>query len=544
MSNCDCNMDDGFGCEFNDELNVGLGNEFNDGFGNEFNDEFGNEFNEGFGNEFNDGFGNEFNDGLGDEFNDEFGNEFNDGFGNEFNDGLGDGLNNNFYDEFSNEIVIEEKQESLIKSYVKDVIYFTDKYDFQISFNLVNDETFNDEYYDEYYEFEIIIDTKNLNIPEKVLKIWNVDTQIILKLSVCSNKIYCILLNYDGKQSLAIEQMNEILKKYITNTFISLKNIYEYILLRFSNLQKFCSLCDEPHLFDLNNVMPCICNRIFCVWRWQILGLDKNSHIIGMDYKVIKLLWNMLKCTIMSNRINDILIPYPIICDTETQNIIISEEKKDDKLLRDIISKINIDEIKEISALHEYFNKSHNLALPLLNWMISTNKTFIHPLDNDKYIELMCCEEQFIMLYNSPEKMIKFNNKKNKYGSVFAFHGSGTDNWHSIIRHGLFNASGTKYQLNGALYGSGVYVSHTANYSLQYSQNSQNNLNQKFSYFCICEIINNPKKITKHGNIWVIKDSKLVETRFLLKYKKTVSLSPDVDSTNNTFIDQVTKAMM
>ncbi len=40
---------------------------------------------------------------------------------------------------------------------------------------------------------------------------------------------------------------------------------------------------------------------------------------------------------------------------------------------------------------------------------------------------------------------------------------------HSILRHGLRNASGTKLQLNGAAYGAGIYLSPAASVSLGYS---------------------------------------------------------------------------
>jgi hypothetical protein len=56
------------------------------------------------------------------------------------------------------------------------------------------------------------------------------------------------------------------------------------------------------------------------------------------------------------------------------------------------------------------------------------------------------------MLVDDPKKSIKFNKDREKYGffillklgSYFCFHGSGIENWHSILRTGLINASNTK----------------------------------------------------------------------------------------------------
>lgn len=75
---------------------------------------------------------------------------------------------------------------------------------------------------------------------------------------------------------------------------------------------------------------------------------------------------------------------------------------------------------------------------------------------------------QYLLLSAPPEKESKFRELKKKYGSVFAFHGSSSENWHSILRRGLINASGTKLQVNGAAYGSGIYISPHAGTSFGY----------------------------------------------------------------------------
>lgn len=46
--------------------------------------------------------------------------------------------------------------------------------------------------------------------------------------------------------------------------------------------------------------------------------------------------------------------------------------------------------------------------------------------------------------------------------------GSPIENWHSIMRKGLVNASRTKLQLNGAAYGSGIYLSPESSVSFNY----------------------------------------------------------------------------
>lgn len=53
---------------------------------------------------------------------------------------------------------------------------------------------------------------------------------------------------------------------------------------------------------------------------------------------------------------------------------------------------------------------------------------------------------------------------------TYLFHGSPFHNWHSIIRNGLKNYSGTNKMTSGAAYGNGMYFSDNLNISSKYSQ--------------------------------------------------------------------------
>lgn len=48
----------------------------------------------------------------------------------------------------------------------------------------------------------------------------------------------------------------------------------------------------------------------------------------------------------------------------------------------------------------------------------------------------MKTEHQYMMMVDSPDKASKFKQMRKEYGSFFAFHGSGIENWHSILRRG------------------------------------------------------------------------------------------------------------
>ena len=100
-------------------------------------------------------------------------------------------------------------------------------------------------------------------------------------------------------------------------------------------------------------------------------------------------------------------------------------------------------------------------------------------------------------LISSPDQEEIFQQLKKKYGSIFSWHGSQPDRWHSIIRNGLINASNTKLMRCGAAYGPGIYLAHDSSVSMGYSGQFQNpwnasKLGRNFSVIALCEVINLP----------------------------------------------------
>lgn len=51
--------------------------------------------------------------------------------------------------------------------------------------------------------------------------------------------------------------------------------------------------------------------------------------------------------------------------------------------------------------------------------------------------------------------------------------GSSVENWHAILRKGLTNALGTNMQLNGAVYGPGIYLSPDSSISFSHATKHQ-----------------------------------------------------------------------
>lgn len=129
-------------------------------------------------------------------------------------------------------------------------------------------------------------------------------------------------------------------------------------------------------------------------------------------------------------------------------------------------------------------------ALGLLRWIIASNRSCIIQVDRCPgqeeddgslakiRLDQKCsnvAEEwlQFRFAQGSPDKEQRFlaalkaeqAELDTKYPTLFAFHGSPLQNWHSIIRHGL----DFKDTINGRAYGNGVYHAMEQNVSIGYS---------------------------------------------------------------------------
>eukprot|EP00670_Eutreptiella_braarudii_P011494 CAMPEP_0174319472 /NCGR_PEP_ID=MMETSP0810-20121108/8890_1 /TAXON_ID=73025 ORGANISM="Eutreptiella gymnastica-like, Strain CCMP1594" /NCGR_SAMPLE_ID=MMETSP0810 /ASSEMBLY_ACC=CAM_ASM_000659 /LENGTH=180 /DNA_ID=CAMNT_0015430031 /DNA_START=167 /DNA_END=709 /DNA_ORIENTATION=+ len=121
-------------------------------------------------------------------------------------------------------------------------------------------------------------------------------------------------------------------------------------------------------------------------------------------------------------------------------------------------------------------------------------------------VEGVHTEHQFILRSTPPEKERAFKQLKQEHrGTFYAFHGSGLGNWHSILRLGLKNFSGTEKQSHGAVYGPGIYMAVDGATALFYAgyghvgtgwQHSQFGASVKCS--ALCEIVNYGPEDGKH----------------------------------------------
>ncbi|XP_053498200.1 protein mono-ADP-ribosyltransferase PARP6 isoform X2 [Ictalurus furcatus] len=333
-----------------------------------------------------------------------------------------------------------------------------------------------------------------------------------------------------------------------------LVQIMKYSEQRIPTLNEYCVVCDEQHVFQNGSMLkPAVCTRELCVFSYYTLGVMSGAvEDVATGAEVVDLLVAMCRAALESSRKSIIFDPYPSVVDPFDPKALAFNPKKRsyDRLQKALDSIMSIREITQGSyvEIKKQMDKLDPLAHPLLQWIISSNRSHIVKLPLSRQLKFMHTTHQFLLLSSPPAKEARFRTARKLYGSTFAFHGSHIENWHSILRNGLVNASYTKLQLHGAAYGKGIYLSPISSISFGYSgmgkgqhhmptkeelvhhYNRVNTISQSLpvqsrflqsrnlNCVALCEVITS-KDLQKHGNIWVCPVPDHVCTRFFFVYE-------------------------
>lgn len=328
----------------------------------------------------------------------------------------------------------------------------------------------------------------------------------------------------------------------------------EFAEQRIPVLNEYCVVCDEPHVFQNGPMLrPTVCERELCVFAFQTLGvMNEAADEIATGAQVVDLLVSMCRSALESPRKVVIFEPYPSVVDpSDPQMLAFNPRKKNyDRVMKALDSITSIREMTQAPYLEikKQMDKQDPLAHPLLQWVISSNRSHIVKLPVNRQLKFMHTPHQFLLLSSPPAKESNFRAAKKLFGSTFAFHGSHIENWHSILRNGLVVASNTRLQLHGAMYGSGIYLSPMSSISFGYSgmnkkqkvsakdepassskssgasqsqrkgQQSQFLQSRNLKCIALCEVVTSPD-LHKHGEIWVVPNTDHVCTRFFFVYE-------------------------
>jgi len=184
------------------------------------------------------------------------------------------------------------------------------------------------------------------------------------------------------------------------------------------------------------------------------------------------------------------------------------------------------------------------LCQPMIEWICTSIRCTIQPIPKKARLHDFRTDFQYILVSAAPEQEEEFQRLKAEYGgSTFAFHGSRTENWHSIVRNGLKVASNTALMVCGARFGVGIYLSPLADVSARYSHcnvveeapsttpvidvdaysaedmtGSRCVDSRCMKLLAVCEVVQDRDLRKPLPEIWVAGNAAAVVTRFLLVY--------------------------
>jgi poly [ADP-ribose] polymerase 6/8 len=234
---------------------------------------------------------------------------------------------------------------------------------------------------------------------------------------------------------------------------------------------------------------PAVCTRDLCIFSFQTLRVASDAaddiatgaevvDLVRTPRKEKKARPSMLKIVFFvfvvpqlvcfatiaakSPRNNFIFDPFPTIFNPENpKEFILSPQHKGNKiffilslfffffshlflpdfnLVNQILGSFPSVEVmsqaKDFRDMKKKLDMAHVHAYALLQWIITSNRSFLVKLPQERSIASMATPHQYILASAAPEKERRFRELRAKYGSVFAFHGSPIENWHSILRTG------------------------------------------------------------------------------------------------------------
>ncbi|XP_060598202.1 protein mono-ADP-ribosyltransferase PARP6-like, partial [Ruditapes philippinarum] len=334
--------------------------------------------------------------------------------------------------------------------------------------------------------------------------------------------------------------------------------VFRYVRQRIPTMNEYCVICDARHVFQNGAMLkPTVCGKELCVFAFLNLGVMADAV---EDIEVVDLLISLTRAAALSNCNHIIFDPFPTVIDPDnTRNLLFTPNNRDYDLVKKVLQEMPSmsDMACMTSSLKQKLDQSNRSVYPVIQWIITSNRSHIVKLSPERRLEFMHTPHQFLLLSSPPAKEAAFQEAKKKHGSTFAFHGSSIENWHSIIRQGLMNASGTKLQVNGAAYGEGIYLSPHISTSMDYSRmgygsHSVNKNKSKpdtktrfltssnITCIAICEVITSPLK--KNNAIWVCPEPDNVCTRFFFVYEDGQVGDSSIDTQDSIFLKQIQEA--
>ncbi|XP_054159652.1 SKI family transcriptional corepressor 1 homolog-B-like [Oppia nitens] len=242
------------------------------------------------------------------------------------------------------------------------------------------------------------------------------------------------------------------------------------------------------------------------------------KSLMSYDFRL-----SLFASSLNSYRCDSILKPFP--------NHYISEdnEKQFDLVKRDLNS------IPSLVELQSGYQMSDN-CWRLLHWVMTCGqfKLVVRSVNSPDL------PQELTTLMNANQLALKFKpslvfevisqpkrsfvESRQRYGTFCAFHGSSTENFHSILNNGLINCLNKR-----DLYGSGTYITSRISVAIQFCPFvfgwNKSSLGKELSCLAVCQVIKHPDLMSQSSNgvpndYYVIQNDDLLHVSHVLVYCK------------------------
>ncbi|KAG1734953.1 uncharacterized protein EDB91DRAFT_1146148 [Suillus paluster] len=346
-----------------------------------------------------------------------------------------------------------------------------------------------------------------------------------------------------------------------------LETSFAYLLRRLALCSRYCVVCHKKLDTGFEALKPYVCNSDLCAYQYYSLNFGPSlEYDICKNTEMVDLLVSLAYVAAAEKNLDDPLprglalkVPDPVpgkpMRDFDTLNI---------GEMRKTITQL-IDTLPPIPDIKKYLEKKVTVGTkqaeverhgPLISCLphgpscagtlhacesliqiiqfiptrcVASCTAHLQELteEEDQVQNIGPQWRQFRFMVGAPDKEAKFkhaleqethgDSNAKKYPTLFAFHGSPLQNWHSIIRHGLWY----KTIAHGRAYGDGVYFAKDGSTSMGgYSPGSSQHWNNSAIIPSACvalaEIINLPTKFTSHDPYYVVKQTDWIMCRYLL----------------------------
>eukprot|EP01059_Diplonema_ambulator_P000347 TRINITY_DN10282_c0_g1_i1.p1 TRINITY_DN10282_c0_g1~~TRINITY_DN10282_c0_g1_i1.p1 ORF type:complete len:782 (+),score=148.22 TRINITY_DN10282_c0_g1_i1:231-2348(+) len=336
-----------------------------------------------------------------------------------------------------------------------------------------------------------------------------------------------------------------------------LNGIIRYLKYRMYSISQNCVICDKRLGFEC--VKTAVCNRPTCGFALEQYGLGCNPLAeIQRSSNLVDLMVTLAGVAIQSSSstsrdsfnpwCENIEVSAEYLKANDLKEYLEECEKSGSLHFRgngknwQLISKVlnKIPKVAEMAScttkteLRGILDARHPLCYPLLQWIISSNRSCLLPIEKKLQLKGLG-DNQWILCSSDPEKERRFRTRRAKMkkknggtGSFWAWHGSGSGNWHAILRLGLKNYSNTSMMSAGAAHGPGIYLAKDISTSIGYMREAKKGwansalLGDSITCIALCEVVDERKeqntKCHDHGGIYVVEDEDLVSTRFFFVF--------------------------